>query len=139
MLRPQPRYVPDGRLTCTARANCTSSPLILIVDPDEDSRRIFGVILRANDYRTIEANNAEDACWCLKTNEVALILLEVFGIESTPALRERIHALPSPPPILAVTTQDDHGGYDCYLRKPCTPQQLVREVRRVLRDRSARF
>jgi two-component system cell cycle response regulator DivK len=139
MLRPQPRVIPAGPVAPNARAKCTSSPLILIVDRDEDSRRIFGVILRANDYRTIEANNAEDAWSRLESDEVALILLEVFGIDDTPALRERIHALPSPPPVLAVTTQDERDGYDCYLRKPCTPQQLVREVRRILRDRSPRF
>jgi len=127
-------HVPDGQVTRNARVARTNLPLILIVDPDEDSRRIFGAVLRANNYRTIEAIDAEEAWWGLTTNEVALVLLEVFGIDGTPPLRERIHALPSPPPLLAVTTQDERDGYECYLRKPCAPQQLLREVRRALRS-----
>jgi CheY-like chemotaxis protein len=113
-----------------------SSPLVLIVDPDEDSRTILSGILRANYYRTVEASDVGEA-WCvLERHAVALILLEAFGLDCTPSMQERIHELPSPPPILAVTTQDEREGYDFYLRKPCTPQQLLREVRKVITART---
>jgi CheY-like chemotaxis protein len=113
-----------------------SSPLVLIVDPDEDSRTILSGILRANYYRTVEASDVEEA-WCvLERHAVALILLEAFGLDCTPSMQERLHELPSPPPILAVTTQDEREGYDLYLRKPCTPQQLLREVRKVIKART---
>jgi two-component system cell cycle response regulator DivK len=116
---------------------------ILLVEDQEDSRRIVRDLLAANDYEMAEAENGEEALAASKKERPDLILMDIQlpimdGYEAT----RRIKADPSlrSIPVIAVTSYALSGdeekaraaGCTDFIPKPYSPRQLLAKIRKYL-------
>ncbi len=119
------------------------SKRILIVEDQEDNRRIVRDMLHHAGYQTDEAVTGEDAIAQLGAQTPDLILMDVQlpgldgyattrKIKSDPALRDV--------PIIAVTSfalagdnlKAREAGCDDYIAKPYSPRKLLQRIRELL-------
>ena len=119
------------------------SKAILVVEDQEDSRRIMRDLLTSAGYEVIEAVTGEEGVAAAETHQPVLILMDIQlpdfdGYEATrrikanPALRQI--------PIIAVTSYalsgDDvkafDAGCDAYVSKPFSPRALLAKIREFL-------
>ena len=118
-------------------------PLILVVDDYEDAREMYAEYLRFCGFRIAEARNGNEALDQAFTLMPDLILMDLSlpgmdGWEATRQLKadERTRQIP----VVALTGHALAGasegakraGCDSFVTKPCLPDDLVVEVRRML-------
>ena len=118
-------------------------PLILVVDENEDDREMYAEYLRFCGFRVAEARNGNEALDQAFTLMPDLILMDLSlpgmdGWEATRQLKadERTRQIP----VVALTGHALAGasegakkaGCDSFVTKPCLPDDLVVEVRRML-------
>ena len=116
---------------------------ILVIEDNEDNRRIVRDLLTSAGYEVIEAVTAQEGVTAAETQDPELILMDIQlpdfdGYEAT----RRIKASPalSPIPIIAVTSYalsgDDvkafEAGCDAYVTKPFSPRELLAKIREYL-------
>ncbi len=121
------------------------SKVILVIEDQEDNRRIMRDLLTSANYRIIEAVTGEEGVRSAETNRPDLILMDIQlpdfdGYEAT----RRIKAIPalSSTPILAVTSYalsgDDikafEAGCDAYVSKPFSPRALLKKIQEFFQD-----
>jgi two-component system cell cycle response regulator DivK len=119
------------------------SKLILIIEDQEDNRRIIRDLLTNAGYEIIEAVTGEEGVSAAETHRPELILMDIQlpdfdGYEAT----RRIKAKPAlrSIPIIAVTSYalsgDDvkafEAGCDAYVSKPFSPRALLAKIREFL-------
>ena len=116
------------------------SKRILIVEDNEDNRRILRDLLTRAGYEIVEAEAGDTAVALAKSSAPDLILMDIQlpGIDGYEATR-RIRALPALAgvPIIAVTSYALSGdeqkaadaGCDAYVTKPFSPRQLLAKIR----------
>jgi len=116
---------------------------ILVVDDQEDNRRILRDLLNANGFEVVEAETGEDAVAVAEAQTPSLILMDIQlpGIDGYEATR-RIKANPalSATPLIVVTSYALSGddakafaaGADAYVSKPFSPRALLAKVREFL-------
>lgn len=119
------------------------SKAILVVEDQEDSRRIMRDLLTSAGYKVIEALTGEEGVTAAETHQPVLILMDIQlpdfdGYEAT----RRIKAKPAlrQIPIIAVTSYalsgDDvkafDAGCDAYVSKPFSPRALLAKIREFL-------
>ena len=119
------------------------SKLILVIEDQEDNRRIMRDLLTSAGYEIIEAVTAEEGVTAAEIHRPALILMDIQlpdfdGYEAT----RQIKANPElrPIPIIAVTSYalsgDDvkalEAGCDAYVSKPFSPRALLTKIREYL-------
>ncbi len=119
------------------------SKRILIVEDQEDNRRIVRDLLTRAGYEMIEAVNGEEGVAMAQTERPDLILMDIQlpGLDGYEATR-RIKADPAlrQIPIIAVTSYALSGddakamaaGCDAYVTKPFSPRLLLAKVREYL-------
>ena len=119
------------------------SKRILVVEDQEDNRRIVRDLLTSAGYELIEATTGEDGVTMAETHRPDLILMDIQlpGLDGYDATR-RIKANPAlrQIPIIAVTSYalsgDDakarQAGCDAYVAKPFSPRQLLAKIREFL-------
>ena len=126
-----------------------SDPLVLIVDDYEDNREMYSQYLQFAGMRVAEAANGKEAL--SKTTELMpdLIVMDLSlpGVDGWQATR-MIKDDPKTRDILvlALTGHALEGasegakaaGCDGFLTKPCLPEDLCREIQRMLAAASAR-
>ena len=120
------------------------SKRILVVEDQEDNRRILRDLLMSADYEIMEAENGEEALTAAAKQRPDLILMDIHlpimdGYEAT----RRIKADPTLThvPIIAVTSHALSGakaraqaaGCDDFVPKPFSPRQLLAKIRQLLR------
>jgi len=118
-------------------------PLILVVDDYEDAREMYAEYLRFCGFRVAEARNGNEALEQAFTLKPDLVLMDLSlpgmdGWEATRQLKadERTRQIP----VVALTGHALAGasegakkaGCDSFVTKPCLPDDLVVEVRRML-------
>jgi two-component system, cell cycle response regulator DivK len=118
-------------------------PLILVVDDYEDAREMYAEYLRFCGFRVAEARNGNEALEQAFALMPDLILMDLSlpgmdGWEATRQLKadERTRQIP----VVALTGHALAGasegakraGCDSFVTKPCLPDDLVVEVRRML-------
>ena len=118
-------------------------PLILVVDDYEDAREMYAEYLRFCGFRVAEARNGNEALEQAFTLMPDPILMDLSlpgmdGWEATRQLKadERTRNIP----VVALTGHALAGasegarraGCDSFVTKPCLPDDLVVEVRRML-------
>ncbi len=118
-------------------------PLILVVDDYEDAREMYAEYLRFCGFRVAEARNGNEALEQAFALMPDLILMDLSlpgmdGWEATRQLKadERTRSIP----VVALTGHALAGasegakkaGCDSFVTKPCLPDDLVVEVRRML-------
>ena len=119
------------------------APLILVVDDYQDAREMYAEYLQFSGFRVAEAKNgneAVDQAFALKP-DLILMDLSLPGMDGWEATR-RLKADESTKhiPIVALTGHALAGasegarraGCDSFVTKPCLPDDLVVEVRRML-------
>jgi CheY-like chemotaxis protein len=118
-------------------------PLILVVDDYQDAREMYAEYLQYSGFRVAEAKNGNEAVTQARSLKPDLILMDLSlpgmdGWEATRVLKadeETKHI-----PIVALTGHALAGasegarkaGCDSFVTKPCLPDDLVVEVRRML-------
>jgi CheY-like chemotaxis protein len=117
--------------------------LILVVDDYEDAREMYAEYLRFCGFRVVEARNGAEALEQAFSHRPDLILMDLSlpgmdGWEATRQLKadERTRRIP----VVALTGHALAGasegakkaGCDSFVTKPCLPDDLVVEVRRML-------
>ena len=95
-------------------------PLILVVDDYEDAREMYAEYLRFCGFRVAEARNGNEALEQAFTLVPDLILMDL----SLPGMDG--HAL------AGASESAQKAGCDSFVTKPCLPDDLVTEVRRML-------
>jgi two-component system cell cycle response regulator DivK len=113
---------------------------ILVVEDQEDNRRIVRDLLTSVGYEVIEAVTGDEGVEMARTHTPALILMDIQlpGLDGYAAMR-RIKADPAlhQIPIIAVTSYalsgDDlkaqQAGCDAYVSKPFSPRVLLAKIR----------
>ncbi len=116
------------------------SKLILVVEDQEDNRRIMRDLLTSAGYEVIEAVSGEEGVAAAETHRPELILMDIQlpGFDGYEATR-RIKASPDLQhiPIIVVTSYalsgDDvkayEAGCDDYVSKPFSPRELLAKIR----------
>jgi CheY-like chemotaxis protein len=132
-----------------ASPHTSVEPLVLIVEDDLSTRLMYGAYLRLSGFRTVDAHNGHQAL--AKAQEflpnAVLTDLAVPGMDGF----EFCRALQSSAdtraiPILAVTGHSEYldqpqrflqAGISQVLTKPCSPDVIAEELRRLLREAPA--
>ena len=120
-----------------------NAPLILVVDDYQDAREMYAEYLQFSGFRVAEARNGNEAveqAFALKP-DLILMDLSLPGMDGWEATR-RLKADDTTRhiPIVALTGHALAGasegarraGCDSFVTKPCLPDDLVVEVRRML-------
>ncbi|BEP27914.1 response regulator transcription factor [Helicovermis profundi] len=117
------------------------NPVILIVDDDNEIRKLIDIYMKSEGYNTILAENGLIALEKLKENSVDVIILDVMmpimnGIETCVKIRED-----SITPIIMLSAKSEDldkiygltSGADDYLTKPFNPLELTARVKSQIR------
>jgi two-component system cell cycle response regulator DivK len=119
------------------------SKRILIVEDQEDNRKILRDLLTSVGYELVEATTGEEGVALAETARPDLILMDIQlpGLDGYEATR-RIKANPAlrQIPVIAVTSYALSGdevkareaGCDAYISKPFSPRALLAKVREFL-------
>ena len=123
-------------------------PLVLIVEDQGELRQLYAHELALSGFDVIEAENGEDAVSRTASHAPDVVLMDlslpvVDGWEATRRLKS--DARTAHIPVVALTAHDGSGelqratraGCDWFVPKPCPPDALIAEVRRVLSNRQA--
>ncbi len=118
-------------------------PLILIVEDEPDLRQLYAHELAMSGFEVIQAGNGEDAIATISLREPDVVLMDlslpiVDGWEATRRLKANVRTAHIP--VVALTAHDGSGeleratraGCDWFVPKPCPPDALITEVRRIL-------
>ena len=117
---------------------CARRQTILIVEDDEDLRRLFRTALSLAGYDVVEAGDGLEALQRIDSAPPDLIILDlVLPRMSGLVVREEIaaQAITRDIPIVVITGAPvDATGMDvaCFLRKPVDPDRMVDTVRTCL-------
>lgn len=123
-------------------------PLVLVVDDYRDAREMYAESLRAGGCDVLEAATGEAAIDIARTHLPDLIVMDVSlpGIDGWTATRT-IKSDAATSGILVITLTGNaradgrdaalEAGCDGFLVKPCLPEDMLAEVRQLLRARSS--
>jgi two-component system cell cycle response regulator DivK len=118
-------------------------PIVLVVDDFADNREMYSEYLSFSGYEVIEAKNGKEAieAACKRLPDIIIMDLSLpvmDGWEATRRLKadDRTRRIP----VVALTGHALAGhskgakeaGCDSFLAKPCLPDQLVTEIKRML-------
>ena len=118
-------------------------PLVLVVDDFQDNREMYAEYLAFSGFRVIQAANGKEALDQAFANRPDIIIMDLSlpvmdGWEATRRLKadQRTNAIP----VVALTGHAMQGhskgameaGCDAFVAKPCLPDQLVAEIRKML-------
>ena len=115
---------------------------ILIVDDDNNTRRLFKAVLEAENYSVFTAKNGAEALKIMEKEYIDLVILDIMmpkmdGYELTTLLRETKNNLP----ILMVSAkqlpEDKKKGFlvgtDDYMTKPVDEDEMLLRIKALLR------
>ena len=120
-----------------------SRPIVVLAEDDEDTRRVYGLILRHFGYRVAEAASGLEAVHVTREVQPSLVLMDIGlpGVDGWEASRA-LKADPSTAriPVIAFSARVDsiadlgrEASFDGYIMKPIAPRELVRRVDAYLR------
>jgi CheY-like chemotaxis protein len=120
-----------------------AKPLILLVEDHAELRRLYAQQLELSGFDVIEAANGADAITHTAEHCPDVVLMDLSlpvldGWEATRRLKTDHRTAHIP--VVALTAHDGSGelqratraGCDWFVPKPCPPDALVAEIRRVL-------
>jgi DNA-binding response OmpR family regulator len=122
---------------------------ILVVEDNENTRRLLETILRNSGYEVTLAPDAEEGLRVLQETTIDLVLLDLFlpGADGVQFLRHRAELEPDrQPPVIVVSATEDMDtlrpqlrelGAKLALRKPFDVQELLDGVSQYATKRTA--
>jgi two-component system cell cycle response regulator DivK len=116
---------------------------VLLVEDEEDSRVIYGTVLRHAGYLVLEAEDGESAVRAAREHRPALVVMDaglpgMDGWEATAALKGDPATAGIPILVLTVHSQPADveraraAGCDAYVVKPADPVGLAETVGRMI-------
>ena len=113
-------------------------PIVVLAEDNEDTRRVYGLILRHFGYQVEEATNGADAVRLVRELRPSLVLMDIGlpRLDGWQASR-MLKADPATAhiPLIAFSARVDstadlgrEASFDGYLLKPIAPRELVRRV-----------
>src|SRR5262245_19365355 len=128
---------------CRATGGRSMSKCILVVEDQEDNRRILRDLLGNAGYQLIEAESGEEALTAVEAQRPDLILMDIqLPVMDGYEAARRIKSNPDMKavPIIAVTSYALAGdeakagaaGCAAYVSKPFSPRALLAKVREIL-------
>jgi len=125
-----------------------AGPRVLLVDDYRDARDMYGEYLEYSGYQVIQAANGIEAVQRAIDDKPDIILMDISlpimdGWEATRRLKadERTARIPvvalTGHALASISERAKEAGCDAFVTKPCLPEDLVREIRRVLAAPSA--
>jgi CheY-like chemotaxis protein len=118
-------------------------PLVLLVEDQAELRRLYAQELMMSGFDVIEAGNGADALTWTASHAPDVVLMDlsipvIDGWEATRRLKSDQRTAHIP--VVALTAHDGAGelrkateaGCDWFVPKPCPPDALIVEIRRVL-------
>jgi CheY-like chemotaxis protein len=112
---------------------------ILVVDDEPNVRLVYKEVLSDGGYRVLEAESAKETFDILRVEPIDLVVLDIkLKSESGLDVLQRIaNEFPNIPVILCsayVSFQNDYTSWlaDSYIVKSSDPEELLREINRVL-------
>jgi CheY-like chemotaxis protein len=113
-------------------------PIIVLAEDDEETRRVYGIILRSVGYRVVEATCGEDAVEMTRSLRPNLVLMDIGlpGLDGRQASRIlKLDPETKCIPVIAFSavvdsTADLGSGstFDGFILKPVSPMELVRRI-----------
>ena len=126
----------------------TRKPRVLLVDDYPDAREMYAEYLQFSGFDVIEAANGIEAIQQAVDAAPDIILMDLSlpvmdGWEATRRLKSDERTAPIP--VVALTGHALAGisdgarkaGCDAFVTKPCLPEDLVKEIRKVLDQQAA--
>jgi CheY-like chemotaxis protein len=121
------------------------APLVLVVDDHADARELYVLYLRHAGIRAATAVDGADALVKARDLMPDVIVMDVMmpgitGIEAMQLLRADAKTRQIPVVVLTASHDEDtrraalDAGCDCFLTKPCPPEELAAVIRRVVGD-----
>lgn len=121
-----------------------AAPLVLVVDDYQDAREMYAEYLSFSGFRVAEASNGLDAVnQAIELNpDIILMDLSLPGMDGWEATRRiKLDQRTTHIPVIALTGHALPGvsksaknvGCDGFIIKPCLPDAVVGEVRRLLK------
>lgn len=121
-------------------------PLVLIVEDQPELRQLYAEQFLLSGFDVLEAENGAEAITHTTSHAPDVVLMDlslpvVDGWEATRRLKQDCRTAHIP--VVALTAHDGSGelqratraGCDWFVPKPCPPDALITEVRRILSAR----
>ena len=120
--------------------DCSTDPLILVVDDDQGVRDLTGSMLEMKGYAVVCASNGEEAVNLFKTfgARIRLLVIDiVMPTMSGPIIAQRLREFRPDLPVLFVSglikpPQFQGLTEEWFLRKPYTQRLLIDKIRELL-------
>ena len=118
-------------------------PRVLLVDDYDDAREMYAEYLKFSGFETVQAASGPEAVRRALESRPDIVVMDLSlpvmdGWEATRRLKadERTAAIP----VLALTghvftnlsQRAKQAGFDGFVAKPCLPEDLIAEIRKVL-------
>lgn len=124
-------------------------PRVLLVDDYPDAREMYSEYLLFSGFDVVEARNGMEALQRAVESIPDIILMDLSlpvmdGWEATRRLKadERTAAIPvvalTGNALAGISESVKRAGCEAFVAKPCLPEDLVKEIRRVLDSQSAK-
>ncbi|MEP6495493.1 MAG: response regulator [bacterium] len=120
------------------RAPARGRPIIVLAEDDEDTRVVYGLILRSVGYQVEDATRGDDAVELTRSLRPNLVLMDIGlpGLDGWQASRIlKSDARTSAIPLIAFSACVDSTAdlnrsatFDGFILKPISPRELVRRV-----------
>src|SRR5947207_6821818 len=123
-------------------------PRVLLVDDYPDAREMYSEYLQFSGFDVVEAANGIEALQSAVEHSPDIILMDLSlpvmdGWEATRRLKsdERTASIPvvalTGHALAGISEGAKRAGCDAFVTKPCLPEDLVKEIRKVLNDFSS--
>ena len=121
----------------------TTRPRVLLVDDYPDAREMYSEYLQFSGFDVVEAANGIEALQSALDRTPDIILMDLSlpvmdGWEATRRLKadDRTAAIPvvalTGHALAGISEGAKRAGCDAFVTKPCLPEDLVKEIRKVL-------
>ena len=130
----------------TAETNAKrDKPCVLVVDDYPDAREMYTEYLEYCGFAVVQATNGMEALTKAADKSPDIILMDLSlpvmdGWEATRRLKsdERTASIPvvalTGHALAGISEGAKRAGCDAFVTKPCLPEDLVKEIRKVLND-----
>ena len=126
----------------------SSRPRVLLVDDYPDAREMYTEYLEFTGFEVVQASNGLEALQQAVNTSPDIILMDLSlpvmdGWEATRRLKadERTASIPvvalTGHALAGISEGARNAGCDAFVTKPCLPEELVKEIRKVLDGPSA--
>jgi CheY-like chemotaxis protein len=113
-------------------------PVVLLAEDHEDTRRVYGLILRHFGYEVEEASSGEEAIELAKSRRPSLVLMDIGlpGLDGWQTSRIlKADPVTTAIPLIAFSARIEsisdllgRATFDGYIKKPVSPLELARRV-----------